>query len=88
MPEPKLPSTCIPAFSKVQLVINKVADLPILRDLFFYQPVKNSKIGMVIAILFPIGVVGYMIGRKSQKGYKQELTQTVKVCDNLLDLLK
>ena len=74
--------------SKVQLVINKVADLPILRDLFFYQPVKNSKIGMVIAILFPIGVVGYMIGRKSQKGYKQELTQTVKVCDNLLDLLK
>lgn len=74
--------------SKEQLIINKVADFPILRDLMFYQPVTSSKIGMVIAIIFPVGIIGYLIGLSCQKTYKQEIRQTIKVCDELLLLLK
>ena len=73
--------------SKEQLIINKVADFPVLRDLLFYQPVKSQKLGIAIAIVFPIGVVGYLVGLSCQKTYKQELKQTIKVCDELLVML-
>lgn len=73
--------------SKEQLTINKVADFPVLRDLLFYQPVKSQKLGIAIAIVFPIGAVGYLVGLSCQKTYKQELKQTIKVCDELLVML-
>lgn len=73
--------------SKEQLVINKTADLPILRNLVLYQPVKLPKFGVVLMILFPIGLPIYILGVKSQKTFKQELGQTVKVCDELLRLV-
>ena len=73
--------------SKEQLIINKVADFPVLRDLLFYQPVKSQKMGIAIAIVFPIGVVGYLVGLSCQKTYKHELKQTIKVCDELLVML-
>ena len=73
--------------SKEQLIINKVADFPVLRDLLFYQPVRSQKLGIAIAIVFPIGVVGYLVGLSCQKTYKQELKQTIKVCDELLVML-
>ncbi|MBQ7941661.1 MAG: LptF/LptG family permease [Muribaculaceae bacterium] len=73
--------------SKEQLVINKTADLPILRNLVLYQPVKLPKFGVVLMILFPIGLPIYILGVKSQKTFKQELGQTVKVCDELLKLV-
>lgn len=73
--------------SKEQLIINKVADFPVLRDLLFYQPVRSQKLGIAIAIVFPIGVVGYFVGLSCQKTYKHELKQTIKVCDELLVML-
>lgn len=73
--------------SKEQLIINKVADFPVLRDLLLYQPVKISKIGLIIAFILPIGLIGYLIGLSCQKTYKQEIRQTKKVCDELLALL-
>ncbi len=73
--------------SQVQLVINKTADFPILDDMLFCQPLKNSKLGLGMVIFFPVGLVGYLIGHNSQKTFKQELQQTVKVCDQLLNLL-
>ena len=73
--------------SKEQLTINKVADFPVLRDLLFYQPVKSQKLGIAIAIVFPIGAVGYLVGLSCQKTYKHELKQTIKVCDELLVML-
>ena len=74
--------------SKEQLIINKVADFPVLRDLLFYQPIKSSKIGLMVAFIFPIGIIGYLIGLSCQKTYKQEIKQTIKVCDELLAMIK
>lgn len=73
--------------SKEQLVINKTADLPILRDLLMYQPVKYRKLGIAVAILFPIGLLGYVIGVSCQNTYKQEISQARKVCGELIELL-
>ena len=73
--------------SQEQLIINKVADLPVLRNLWLYQPINNPKIGMVFVVLLPIGLIGYLIGRSSQKTFMHEIKHTIKVCDSLLELL-
>lgn len=73
--------------SKQQIVINKVADFPILRDLLMYQPVKSQGFGWFVATLFPIGIFGYLIGLSCQKTYKYEVKQIEKVCKELKMLL-
>lgn len=73
--------------SRSQLVVNKTADLPILRDLWLYQPAKSPKLGAALAIILPIGLACYFVGVKSQKSYKRELQHIVKVCDSLTELL-
>lgn len=75
------------ANSRSQLVINKTADLPVLRDLWIYQPAKHPKLGMVLAVVFPIGLLCYWFGLKNQKSFKQELSYTIKVCTDLTSLL-
>ena len=74
--------------SQEQLVINKTADLPVMRNLLLYQPAKSSKLGLVMVALFPIGLLIYAVGRSSQKAFLQELQHTIKVCDSLVDLLE
>ena len=72
--------------SKERLVINKASDLPILRDLFFYQPVKKAKLGIALAVLFPIGLLIYIIGVKQQSQYLAEVAQARKACVELRQL--
>ena len=74
--------------SQVQLVINKTADLPILRDLLLYQPAKTPKFGWLMVVLFPIGLLVYAFGRSSQKAFLHDIRHTVKVCDSLTELLQ
>ena len=74
--------------SQEQLIINKTADLPILRDLYIYQPaLKYPKVGYVLAVVFPVGLLMYLVGTSSQKVYRHEVEKTVKVCDELILLL-
>ena len=74
--------------SQEQLVINKTADFPVVRNLLLYQPAKSSKFGWVMVVLFPIGLLIYAVGRSSQKAFRQELQHTMKVCDSLVELLE
>ena len=73
--------------SRSQLVINKVMDYPCLRSLYFYYPVSNAKLGIAIAALLPIGLIGYFIGMKCQNGLKHDLKVSIKVCDELTTIL-
>lgn len=73
--------------SKKQIVINKVADLPILRDLVLYEPVKSHKAGVLAAILFPLALPVYFIGMNCQKTFKEEIKRVVKVCNELEQLI-
>lgn len=73
--------------SQEQLVINKASDLPIMRELWLYQPVKSPKLGLAIAIVFPLGLLGYIIGVNTQKNLRTEIKQANKVCGELIALL-
>lgn len=73
--------------SQKQLIINKVADLPILRNLILYSPVQSTKVGVVVASIFPVSLPIYFIGLSCQKTFKTEITRTVKVCEELQKML-
>ena len=70
------------------LVINKLMDYPVLRFLLTYNPVGNKKVGVVVACLLPIGLLGYMIGVVHQKNLKRDIRTIIKVSDELLAMIK
>ncbi len=74
--------------STVVLVINKLMDFPILRQLYTYNPVGNKKVGVAVACLLPIGLLGYFIGTMHQKNLKRDIKMVAKVCDELIELIK
>lgn len=70
-----------------QLVINKVMDYPYIRQLLMYHPTNYPKLGAAIAVLFPMGVPGYIVGTKCQRNLKRDLKMVRKVNDELLGIL-
>lgn len=71
------------------LVVNKLMDMPILRQLFTYCPSRgNKKIGIAAICLFPIGLAGYFIGSMHQKHFKRDIKLVIKVSDELTALIK
>lgn len=71
-----------------QLVINKIMDYPYIRQLLMYHPTNYPKVGLAIAIVFPLGLLGYFIGTKCQRSLKLDLRQIRKVNDELLDIFR
>lgn len=74
--------------SQDQMVINKAMDYPIIRNLLTYHPTKYPKVGMAIALLFPIGIPFYLIGLRHQHNLKHDLQQSCKFTDQLIAILK
>lgn len=73
--------------SRNQLVLNKAMDFPVVRNLLTYHPVPNSKAGMAIAILLPIGIAGYLVGIRHQNNLRREIDTSRKVCEELITIL-
>ena len=74
--------------SDSQLVINKLMDFPVLRSLWLYHPANNSTVGNVMMIVFPIGLVGYFIGLRVQRGLKHDLQTVSAVSRELITLIQ
>lgn len=74
--------------SRDRMVILKLMDFPILRSLWFYHPSTYKWIGWCCAMLFPIGIVGYIVGVKSQLKLKEEIKHIITVGGDLLVLMK
>lgn len=74
--------------SRKILVINKLMDYPYIRQLLTYQPVPNAKAGIAVAILFPIGLLGYWLGTTHQRNLKRDIRSVVKVSNELMEMLK
>ncbi|MDE6714879.1 MAG: LptF/LptG family permease, partial [Muribaculaceae bacterium] len=73
--------------SRYGLLVNKLMDFPILRNLIFYHPSPIHNLGWLFIIVFPIGIPVYLIGIKQQKILKREIGTIVTVCNQLDDLL-
>lgn len=73
--------------SKNVLIINKLMDFPVIRNLFFYRATNIRAVAYPLMVLFPIGFPVYLIGIKQQSILKKDLKTTVAICDNLAELL-
>lgn len=54
-------------YSKSRLVVLKLMDYPIIRNLKLYQPCNDKKLGSLIALVLPLSIPIYLIGAYEQK---------------------
>lgn len=73
--------------SRLRLVVMKLMDLPVLRNLWIYHPGSQRWAGILLMSLFPIGLPLWLIGTNSQKGLLHEFNGIVKTCSDLETLL-
>lgn len=73
--------------SRYGLLVNKLMDFPILRNLMLYHPMPIAKLGWIFIITFPIGIPVYLLGLKQQKNFKREIQYIINVCNQLDELL-
>lgn len=59
-------------YSNSRLVVLKLMDYPILRNLLLYYPCKNKGLGTIIALILPISIPIYLIGIYEQKLLRRE----------------
>ena len=74
--------------SRDQMVLGKAMDYPIIRQLLTYCPTGNKALGTALAVLFPIGLPGWLVGLRHQKNLKRDILQTIKTSDQLLAILR
>ncbi len=73
--------------SRDQMVLNKAMDYPVIRQLLTYRPIGNKTVGTIIAALFPIGLLAWLIGLRHQKNLKRDVQLTIKTCDQLVAIM-
>lgn len=69
--------------SRDQLVINKAMDFPVMRQLLTYHLTNYPKLGLALAIVFPVGVLLYLVGIRHQANLKRDIAQCIKVADQV-----
>lgn len=73
--------------SRSRIIVLKLMELPIMRNLWFYHPTNYKAVAWAFIILFPIGLPLYFIGIKQQQKLKEEITHVVVTSKELLGLL-
>ena len=74
--------------SRDQLLLNKVMDYPIVRQMLTYHITNYKQLGTALAVLFPVGLPLYFVGTHHQSNLKKEIATAVKVCDEVSDIIK
>jgi lipopolysaccharide export system permease protein len=70
------------------LVLNKTMDFPVIENYRLTNFTISPKIGTTLAIIFPIGGIIYLISVYKRKLLLQDMNLTVKVCDEIKELIK
>lgn len=73
--------------SRNQLLLNKAMDYPMLRQLLTYHITNYKHLGTVLAVVFPVGLLLYLVGTHHQANLKRELATTMRVCDEVKEIL-
>ncbi len=73
--------------SDQNLVLNKAMDFPIIKNyqLTFFS--ISPKMGIALAVFFPIGGIVYLIAVYRRKLLHQDIRTTVKVCDEMINII-
>lgn len=62
-----------------KLLVNKLGDYPILRNLWFYNPTPERTEAWIAIILFPVGLILWLFGRKFRNELHSELDKIMKL---------
>ena len=74
--------------SRSQLVVSKLMDYPVLRNLWIYRPAPSEKWGYVLAVLFPVGLLLYWVGSHQQRLLRNEVETMIRTDEELQTLLE
>lgn len=69
------------------LILNKLMDLPIINGYNLLTPNKSGKLGIVIGILFPIGLPVYFIAMHQRRLLLHDIKSTARVCEELDEMI-
>ena len=75
-------------YSKKRLVVLKLMDYPIIRNLLLYYPCKNKKIGTLLALILPLSIPVYIIGIYEQKLLRQEFALIRKTNKEIITIIE
>ena len=73
--------------STSQLVVNKISQLPYIRNFWLCQPSTNKWLSMAGVILFPVGLPIYLIGMKCRAWLVRDIKAVLKVAAQVHELL-
>ena len=75
-------------YSKSRLVVLKLMDYPIIRNLLLYYPCKNKKVGTLVAMVLPLSIPIYLIGLHEQKLLKREFAAIRKTNKEIMTIIE
>ena len=75
-------------YSKKRLVVLKLMDYPILRNLLLYYPCKDKRVGTLLALILPLSIPVYLIGVYEQKLLRQEFSQIRKTNKEITTIIE
>lgn len=73
--------------SRDKLIINKLSDYPILRNLWLYHPTNYRWVAWTCMILFPLGIPVYLFGLNAQNGLKKDINSIMAISQETEKLL-
>lgn len=75
-------------YSKSRLVVLKLMDYPIIRNLLLYYPCKNKKVGTLSALILPLSIPIYFIGIYEQKLLRREFMAIRKTNKDIIAIIE
>ncbi len=73
--------------SQDKLVINKLSDYPILKNIWIYNPTSDRRLATAAMIILPISLPLWWFGRKYRKELIDELHKIIKLNGQIEDIL-
>lgn len=75
-------------YSNKRLVVLKLMDYPILRDILLYYPCNDKKRGTLLALLLPLSIPAYLIGIYEQKLLRREFSVIRKTNKEIITIIE
>jgi len=73
--------------SKDKLLINKLGDYPVLRNVYLYCPASKRWMAVTAIIFFPVAVPVWLIGRKMRRDLRHEIEKIIQLNDFMIKQL-
>ena len=73
--------------SKIEPLLNKAMDFPIMRGLLTYHITNYKHVGTALAVVFPVGLPLYLVGTRHQANLKREIKVAQRVCDEITQII-